>query len=599
MIRLIFLFILLLPSLCFGANWYCRPQADAPYGDGSGTSYENAWGGLIAINQTSIQPGDTLHLYGTFNEGELVLTLDGNDDNYIKIIGHDSAIIDVRTIITDTWTQIGTNLWELSTSGYHYQDPRRLWVDGTEGLKVSSTDDLTINNRWLYDSGSTSVILYLDHNPKESTIIGNLSNNNVLLIAGGNYLKFNNISFYGGYRASVQIRGSGDLNSSFIEISDCSFSNGFGGLVINDTGTTTPDNIKITNCIFDSNYKLTPYNNGIQSFDGIQIAYGATNIIIDHNIFRNWTHSALGIDAYNPDPYYGVDNILFQYNNISCPDINYGRGIGISATLNKSNNVSITNNVFDNIKTQNQINASNITFAYNVTMNIHKAQRSITDVGLVLSEWTYNGNELYCQNNKIVNNTFINIYNPAISIRLSDTSLTHGPSNNTIANNIIFNCGDNDNADYKYGLMVYNEPKIINNTFNSNLIFNENRGINGEEIFYRGSHLTVSGWNTADSDGDVIENNIQSNPLLINYHIQQTSPARRVGIWIDTVHDSQIDIDGDLIKNPPDIGADQFYSQQYRMMQLDYIDPVFYNHPEDKDRLKSYNELIFKPGTTK
>ena len=44
-------------------KYYVRPQCDAGYGAGDGTSYENAWNGLAAVDWNSMSQGEPAQLW--------------------------------------------------------------------------------------------------------------------------------------------------------------------------------------------------------------------------------------------------------------------------------------------------------------------------------------------------------------------------------------------------------------------------------------------------------------------------------------------------------------------------------------------------------
>ena len=44
-------------------TFYVRPQCDAGYGAGNGTSYDNAWNGLAAVDWSAISAGEPAQLW--------------------------------------------------------------------------------------------------------------------------------------------------------------------------------------------------------------------------------------------------------------------------------------------------------------------------------------------------------------------------------------------------------------------------------------------------------------------------------------------------------------------------------------------------------
>ena len=44
-------------------TYYVRPRSDAGYGSGDGTSYENAWNGLDAVDWSAMSAGEPAQLW--------------------------------------------------------------------------------------------------------------------------------------------------------------------------------------------------------------------------------------------------------------------------------------------------------------------------------------------------------------------------------------------------------------------------------------------------------------------------------------------------------------------------------------------------------
>lgn len=44
-------------------TFYVRPQRDAGYGTGNGTSYDNAWNGLAAVDWSAVSAGEPAQLW--------------------------------------------------------------------------------------------------------------------------------------------------------------------------------------------------------------------------------------------------------------------------------------------------------------------------------------------------------------------------------------------------------------------------------------------------------------------------------------------------------------------------------------------------------
>jgi len=44
-------------------TFYVRPQCEAGYGNGDGTSYDNAWNGLAAVDWSAVSAGEPAQLW--------------------------------------------------------------------------------------------------------------------------------------------------------------------------------------------------------------------------------------------------------------------------------------------------------------------------------------------------------------------------------------------------------------------------------------------------------------------------------------------------------------------------------------------------------
>lgn len=70
MTRCLCLASLAFTSLEAGAeDWYWRPDRDAPYGSGDGTTFANAWRRASEVRWQAMRPGDTLYFCGTHKNG--------------------------------------------------------------------------------------------------------------------------------------------------------------------------------------------------------------------------------------------------------------------------------------------------------------------------------------------------------------------------------------------------------------------------------------------------------------------------------------------------------------------------------------------------
>jgi len=135
----IFLTVFLAPP-AFSADWYVRPEGGY-YGAGNGTSYTNAWDGLLNVvwGPDGIRPGDTLwicglhihnvtkiHLSPIDTQADIDLISGSSESTRVTIRGDypdDPGIVwGAYKISHESWVDEGNDVWSITLPGSQYSD---------------------------------------------------------------------------------------------------------------------------------------------------------------------------------------------------------------------------------------------------------------------------------------------------------------------------------------------------------------------------------------------------------------------------------------------------------------------------------------------
>jgi len=552
-------------------EWFVRPVSGAPYGDGSGVNYDNAWGGFADLDRPSILPGDTVYLLGIFDAESSYFSVPTSDDEDNPVIvsgkleGHPDGIIDGRQILNSTWVDNGDGTWSHDTSGYEYTNPLRLWIDGVEVQEYASLGELTQDGDWYYDSDNTTIILRYSSDPLtlEFKSLNRLYRS--VYIADKNNIILENLTIMGGNRICVQAAQVPGGQSGLV-IRNCIITNCAHGIQVGTNATSIEaDVIKdvfIHDNLIDSGYRLinTDVGGGIGTvYDGISIRDNVVNAIILNNKIVDFGHNGINIDNLYTDCF-GVFDIEVAYNEVIAPDIFYGRALGIACHI--GGRFNIHHNLFYDCPTANQVSIVDSTIAFNYfaktryTMNDNGIDENI-GIGLNMYAYVYNGLSMPFSNVLVVSNTFDDIYDAGINVSITD-DYSGTVENIVVADNLLNNCAQYNTGDYVYSFRVKNSENIIGVTVQNNSFYSDKRGQGStNEIRYRGNLMSVADFNEADYGADVIVDNLDSDSMLDGFHIPITSPAYEAGIWIPDVHAGAVDIDGDPVDEPVSIGCDE------------------------------------------
>jgi len=201
-----------------GGDWYVRPVG-GNYGSENGTSYANAWDGLLNVRWGAggVQPGDTLyicglHYYNRTNRyqgsGDITISVSGTSQNRITIRGDypgDPGIIwgAHRMSYDGGWTYEGDNTYSNTmgsgTVDWHYQDVTvSSWVvlDIAEGIAECKANA----GSCYWDSVSHKLYVHCTDGGDPTDRIFSSMNGHRFLISGTEYITLLNLKFYDTYR---------------------------------------------------------------------------------------------------------------------------------------------------------------------------------------------------------------------------------------------------------------------------------------------------------------------------------------------------------------------------------------------------------------
>jgi len=510
----------------------------------NGTSINTPWKTINKVNSTSFKPGSTiLFKCGDVWKEQLSPSTSGTSSNLITYGNYGTGnlpIITARDQLTGTWTSLGSNRYRytitLANSGIVRT---RVWVSGVE-VKKCETSAVTSTKRFYGDA--SYLYLYSTTAPGTTVEISGYRGLSLSLYSK-DYLVFKNIDF----------RGGGGANWSCVRISDCDYLTFDGCNLGRDAGCYGVNMSNSNYCEF----KYNMFDTGDQFFDdwqaensedGLYLSDGCNNNLIHHNEFRNWGHTALGFTKDQTGT--SLSNNKVYDNYFTAPNIDYCRAFGIHG---HEGGITTGNEIYRNhveyMPTRNQLSFPDLKFYNNIINNIFGTYvhgGGLSDgQGIGIQE--YEGHRGIRM--KIYNNTIVNCSHPGIQIIGWEAV---DIEQNEFTNNIIANCDSQGN---NYQIEGDNLAVVNNNIWRNNLLYSS---ATSNVVHYRGSTYTATGWNSADSNGDIIANNIGGNPNFVsssNFHLQSSSPAIGTG-YSPTL--SSTDYDLVSWKTIPAIGAYEF-----------------------------------------
>ena len=546
----IFLTLIIFNVKTFATIYY----VDATNGNdnNNGTSPSTPWKTLAKINNFSFQPGDKIFLKrGDIWNENLVFPSSGTQNNPIEIGAYgtgDKPVINGMQEVNLNWTNYNGNVWKTNL-GYHTQ---RLLKNGVELLRANNYNEMDgIQFMWYYDENSQTLYLYSTTNPNNEHISINVYYD-VFLIQNKQYINVRDIEVRGGYGYGMAIRGCSHIN-----ITNCTVGRySFKALQLRGYNGSNVSYCTVDSCTVDAYWFLDYSNAGTYAgsslrgqMEGIMVWEGADHIDILHNYIKNWGHANLNIYSTGS----GVTNCRFLYNYLTAPDVAYGGRISMDGVGCNYNEIAY--NIIENIHVRNQINGSYNHIHHNIINGVHNSPLKTYGSGQGFEMQPYDGVDVV--GNIFENNTIMNCDEGGISFR--------GWSSNTISNcivrnNIFYNCGANSmDGNTGCGITFFSPQYVGPQTFENNCFYSSQTN---NVVKYRTGAMTVAQFNAQNgNNNDVIQNNIQADPLFVDYnsgdfHLQSTSPCIDAG----TTPQATIDFDGNTIPygNGPDIGAYEY-----------------------------------------
>lgn len=548
-------------------TFYVRPAADCP-NNGDGLAYTCAGSpgasgafsvltNVVWTSTTGVDDGDTLYVCGT-HPGYLAVgsSAAGTAASPITInyaCPNDPGSIRAITTMTEAatagnWTNESGNLWYLSTSGYTWADPRRLWTDSTERMRASIKANLGTSEGgpvgyWWYDSGNTRVYVYSTANPAttfstmESLVAGSGTGSYgalSLVSATNQHFRIIDPTLEGGNFASLVLLGSHiSVTGSEEDDSACHI----GGYAIRaveiaDTqtdGSGTPSRAnRVQDCTIAS---LAPaefdnYTWQCCANEGVNLVYGTSENDVESNTIVNWSHT--GVQMAGTLGAGTVTNNRIRFNTIRCDQhIEYCRGVAIDGSaLGDATGNSIIGNVLDGMSIRSQINGNGNFIIGNVCKN----QRVGTVNTAAAQCFDMEGYAGPSQDNVFAHNLCIgNAYGAFLQIQSGGNT----KSGMKIYNNMAVDCGGDAGqvaGSAGAAFAIESAASVGNQEFKNNIIYSSTTS---NTVFYKGTGLTtVSGFQSACS-GDVCSGNLSSDPLLnstTDFRLQLSSPAVRAGV---------------------------------------------------------------------
>ncbi len=520
---ILFAFSLLLGAPLFATTFY----VDASNGNDSnnGTSTSTAWKSVAKAQQAPLKGGDALLFKRgqTFN-GRFSLSYSGSAGNPITIGAYgDGArpVISSLGSYNHTFTSQGGNVWKANTPPS--VSIERLGLATTELLKATSLSDLNAKYNWYYDG---QLYIYSTQN-LSSTVLRYSKESTAFSASNRSYVDIKDIQIDGGNRTSMSLSSTSNVNLINVQAGN------FTRVALSIQNTT--NNMLIDKCVFDSQFTLDYFDAGTDSStqrgtdDGVEVGGTTSNIEIKNSLFKDWGHSSINI--YGTPGSGDVKDIKLHHNEMTAPHLPYGGRLAVDGN---AHHVEIYNNYVHDVSNPSQINGHDNHFHHNIIDGVIRSPLHLSrQAGKGIAIQSYVGpvfNNLY-ENNLFMNTEDEGIYGSA-SYGMGDIY------NNTIRNNIFYDCGKLNN-----GLMIRfnNSTHIRNNTITNNVFYSP---LSTKTFSYHDSKnwLTLAEWEAAARNGDVIKNNSNQKPEFVslankNYHLANSSTFLSYGVKPKALYD--------------------------------------------------------------
>lgn len=547
---ILFLFISLISS---GQYTYYFSNSS---GDDSGTgTIVDPFKTITKFNSITWTPGSTASFKrGDSWKGELLLLGDGTLGNEVVITAYGTGAKPIITALDTVsgstrdanWSVHATNVWKMPVTRDGTYTHRRLWIDGDEKTVATSSANVSTDRPWFYSTTGSDSILYVYATGNPGSVYDSIQTNKArrtcIRMESANYFTISNLDLQNGYVSLWVNKCDGLL------VDSCLLS-GWYGIGFYGSGGDYSENNEVEDCVFDpKGLATTGYTyNPRYTEDAVRFTGGTRNTSVHDNYIKNYGHASVSMVQVTDDPVNErIDNILFYDNFCTSPDLDYGGRIEVDYVNGTGNKVY--RNTFRSISISNQINGENFEFYYNLIDTIkNSTYQPNQGYGLIISGYNL---LTTCNDIKVWNNVFSNCYR---GIFFNDYALSgRNPKKNIqVINNIIYNSTS-------YSIYITAADSIYDNTFQNNLVFPDTTNV----IYYRGSVVNVSTFNTSDTKQDTISGNIGAAPYFTGiapyyFDLQKISPAINTGI--------SVGLTSDYLEKPvpygalPDIGAFEFY----------------------------------------
>jgi hypothetical protein len=287
------LMLLNVPELSLARDWYVRPD-DGSYGKKDGSSYDNAWRGLLNVvwGGHGLKSGDTLwicgvHIYELRSRKNIVRAanitpISGESESNRVIIrgdypGDEGIIWGAARASYSEWATEGSGLYSIPIIGNQYPDWFFQIIDGRDNKgyfvlsKSANIEEATVTHGTHYSNTYTKVSrLYI------RTTDGMYPGRRVLVNRWGyrfnlgdhRYITFLNLTFYNIYKF---VSEDASIKPSHIRWQNCKMHYGEHSIV---TVWDLMDNIEVINC------EISHASNGIYNIS-------QTNNAPRHYVYRN------------------------------------------------------------------------------------------------------------------------------------------------------------------------------------------------------------------------------------------------------------------------------------------------------------------------
>lgn len=575
-------FILFMITGLFATDYFVKNGGN----DGlSGLDDTNAWETMAKVNSISFNAGDTIQFKrgSVWKEQLNPQTVSGSEGSYITFTDYDSGDLPLITGRDDlagwgtggNWNDVGGDVWYIGSID---PNPLRLFFDGTEYIQADNQGAVDGTERWWYDSGNDRVYVYATENP--STFYSAMIDTrgavagNVAYFENNDYIHLSNLNIQGSYT------GIYFGKSDYALVEDCTIGlytchHGFEVRGLESSPYTPSTYGVLRNCDILSGYNDYGYADprGING-DGV-VFHGSVQYWKVHNCeIANWGHNGVNI-ANTEDPNCQCQHNEAYDNYIHGENVRYMRGMDYDSYDERDprDGQCAYNKFYRNFirdtSVRSQIHGDHNEFFYNIVSGVRDHGGGTESIACAIALFAAEGQK--CHHNKIYNNVFHDTAEHGIDMHGStDDGIKE---DNEIINNIIIDWAMTTPGD---GISILDNSgsTVQDNTWKNNLLYKS--GV-WDVVDYRGTPRTAAEFNSENgNNGDVIADNISSDPLFINagssfdldtdFLIPIGSPAKDTGINVGLT----VDYFGNLVPSgvAPDIGGHEYQQGEAAILRI-------------------------------